>query len=465
MNLTQRTVDALKPSAAEQFIWDDNLPGFGIRLKPSGKASYLVQYRIGRRTRRTVIGSTRTYKLEKARDKGQRMLVAARDGVDHSAIKRAGRQAETIKELAERYLTEYAAERKKASSVATDQRNIRNHIVPLLGTLPVRDATRADIESFMRKVRAGATAREEKLPRTLRRVRGGPGSANRCYALLSKMFNLAERWGLRADGTNPCRHVEKNRERRVERFLSAEELARLGEVLSEAENAKMELPGTVTAIRLLLFTGARLGEVLGLRWEHVDAQHGLLRLPDSKTGAKVIYLGAPALSLLTALRSDEDTNAWVCQGAALDGETRPLVNLEKPWRRIRAQATVLLWAKHPSKAVRGLVERLTKQLGREPTAKECLRAAAEAKLELPKGLLDVRLHDLRHSFASVGAAGGLSLPMIGALLGHRQAATTLRYAHLSADPMRAAADAIGERIAAAMRGTSAEVAMLREYRA
>ncbi len=463
MNLTQRTVDALKPSDSDQFLWDDDLPGFGIRLKPSGKASYLVQYRIGRRTRRTVIGSTRTFKLEKARDKGRRMLVAAKDGVDHSAIKRAGRQAESIKELAERYLTEYAAERKKASSAATDRRNIRNHIVPLLGTLPVRDVTRTDIEAFMRKVRAGATAREEKLPRTLRRVRGGPGIANRCYALLSKMFNLAERWGLRPDGSNPCRHVEKNRERRVERFLSAEELARLGEVLSEAEKAKTELDGTVTAVRLLLFTGARMGEVLGLRWEHVDAQHGLLRLPDSKTGAKVIYLGAPALSLLMA--SNEKTIGWVCEGAAVDGETRPLVNLEKPWRRIRARATVRLWAKHPDKAVRSLVEKLTSVYKREPTAKECLRAAAAAKLELPKGLLDVRLHDLRHSFASVGAAGGLSLPMIGALLGHRQAATTLRYAHLSADPMRAAANAIGERIAAAMRGTPAQVANLRDYRA
>jgi integrase len=250
----------------------------------------------------------------------------------------------------------------------------------------------------------------------------------------------------------------------VERFLSSEEWARVGEVLSEAEEAKTELPGAITAVRLLLFTGARLGKVLGLRWEHVDAEHGLLRLLDSKTGAKVIYLGAPALSLLAALQSDEHPSGWVCEGAAPDGENRPLVNLEKPWRRVRARASVRLWAKHPNNAVRGVVEKLTKLHKREPTAKECLKAAEEAKLELPKGLLDVRLHDLRHSCASVGAAGGLSLPMIGALLGHRQAATTLRYAHLSADPMRAAADAIGERIAAAMRGSTAKVANLRDYR-
>ncbi len=158
---------------------------------------------------------------------------------------------------------------------------------------------------------------------------------------------------------------------------------------------------------------------------------------------------------------DRQLPGWVCKGAAIaDGEPqdRPLVNLEKPWRRIRARATVRLWAKHSNDAVRALVERLTQEKKREPTAMECLRDAATIKLELPPGLLDVRLHDLRHSFASVGAAGGLSLPMIGALLGHRQAATTLRYAHLSADPMRAAADAIGERIAAAMRGKSAKVA-------
>jgi integrase len=475
MNLTQRTVDALRAGAAEQFLWDDGLPGFGIRLKPSGKATYLIQYRIGRRTRRTAIGSTRTYKLEKAREKARRMLVAAKDGIDHSAVKRAGRRAESIKELAERYLAEYAGERKKVSSATTDSRNIRNHILPLIGTLPVRDVTRADVEAFMRKVRSGATARQEKLARTLRRVRGGPGIANRCYALLSKMFNLAERWGLRPDGSNPCRHVEKNRERRVERFLSAEELARLGEVLNEAELSNTELPGTITAIRLLLFTGARLGEILGLRWEYVDVQHAILRLPDSKTGAKVIYLGAPALALLNELGDQRRASGWVCKGAPArstnnkseheKAEDHPLVNLEKPWRRIRARATIRLWAQHPNEVVRSIIVRLTQEKGRQPTAAECLNAAAVAKLELPKGLLDVRLHDLRHSFASVGASSGMSLPMIGALLGHRQAATTLRYAHLAADPMKAAADEIGERIAAAMRGRSVEVANLADIMA
>jgi hypothetical protein len=174
------------------------------------------------------------------------MLVDASDGVDHSAIKKAGRRAKTVRELSERYLAEHADERKKASSARTDRRNLANPREPHLaahGRLPVRDVTRADVESFMRKVRTGTTARREKLVRTIRRVRGGPGAANRCFALLSKMFNLAERWGIRPDGSNPCRHVEKNRERRVERIMPlVERFNRMGREGIEALGRMRQAP-------------------------------------------------------------------------------------------------------------------------------------------------------------------------------------------------------------------------------
>ena len=159
----------------------------------------------------------------------------------------------------------------------------------------------------------------------------------------------------------------------------------------------------MAALRLLIFTGARVNEILGLRWEHVDLQRGLLRIPDSKTGAKAIQLNAPALELLAGRHEERGGSSWVIPGH-VPGEH--LVNLGKIWRRIRERAE----------------------------------------------LEDVRLHDLRHSFASMGAAAGLSLPLIGALLGHRQPSTTQRYAHLADDPVRSASELVGSRIAAALEG-------------
>jgi integrase len=229
-----------------------------------------------------------------------------------------------------------------------------------------------------------------------------PYQANRVLAFLSALFNWAEKHGLRPDGSNPCRHVEKYREGRRERFLSQAELGRLGDALREAEQDKSCSPWVVAAIRLLTFTGARRNEILTLRWEHVSEEHESLFLPDSKTGRKAIHLNAPALALLQAIPRLEGNPYVICGEKA----GQHLVNLEKPWRRIRKAA----------------------------------------KLE------DVRLHDLRHSFASVAASGGQSLILIGKLLGHSQPATTARYAHLADDPIKAASEAVGGRIAAAMDG-------------
>jgi len=206
-------------------------------------------------------------------------LVAAKDGKGPAAERDAAKTALTVRELSERYLTEHAAERKTPRSSAEDRRNINNHVVPLLGRLLVKDVSRADVERFMIRVRAGATACDEKIgPRARRIVRGGPIAANRCYALLSKMMNLAERWGIRPDGSNPCRHVERNRERRRERFLSAGELGRLGKTLAEAEHTATESASVIAAIRLLIFTGARRSEILTARWEHFDEENRCPRI-------------------------------------------------------------------------------------------------------------------------------------------------------------------------------------------
>jgi integrase len=264
----------------------------------------------------------------------------------------------------------------------------------------VDKVARADIERMLKDVKVGKTAapRPKKGERRAGSiVIGGRGVAAQCVALMSTLLSFAVGRGLRTD--NPARGVKKPPVRKLERFLSEAEIARLAAALN-AESSRTGNPYPAAAIRLLLFTGGRRGEMLGLEWQHVDFEQRCLRLPDSKTGAKVVYLNPPALEALVRLPRVEG-NSYVFPGK---NARRRLGGIDKVWFRVRAVA----------------------------------------------GLQGVRLHDLRHSFASMGVAGGLGLPIIGALLGHKHPATTGRYAHLSADPLRAANDVIGMRIAAAM---------------
>jgi integrase len=296
----------------------------------------------------------------------------------------------------DQFMTEHVRPKLKARTSSEYQRAARLHILPRLGRYPIGEVKRTDIARLHREMRAK------------------PYHANRTLALLSKFFNWAEKHGLRSDGSNPCRHVEKYREGRRERFLSQAELGRLGDALRQAEQDKSCSPWVIAAIRLLTFTGARRSEILTLRWEHASEEHECLMLPDSKTGRKTIHLNAPALALLETIPRI-DGNPYVICG---DKPGQHLVNLEKPWRRIRKTA----------------------------------------KLD------DVRLHDLRHSFASVAASGGQSLVVIGKMLGHSQPATTVRYAHLADDPVKAASDAVGRHIAAAMDGNPGELVPLTSRR-
>ena len=390
--ITKKSVEGVKPGVRDVFLWDSEMPGFGCKVTPKGARVYLVQYWSNGRARRYTLGrhgagmTADEARREAASIKGQ---VAKR--ADPAATRAEDRAAPTLAAFAERYLAEHAAIKKKPASAAADERNLRNHILPALGRLQLTHISRADMARFHQNMKAK------------------PGAANRCIALLSKMFNLAEKWGLRPDGTNPTRHIEKYRERKIERFLSDTELARLGAVLAEAEQSGKH-PSVVAAIRLLVFTGCRRDEILKLQWAHVDLENRYLRLPDSKSGAKLVPLGAPALELLAALPK-VDGNPYVLPGEV---PGKHYVALEKAWHRLRAKA----------------------------------------------GLADVRLHDLRHSFASVAAGMGESLILIGSLLGHSDTATTARYAHLSSDPRRAAADRIAGRLAAAMHPTPGDVVQL-----
>ncbi len=370
--LTKRVVESITPTIRVQVVWDSQLPGFGIRVRASGKRVYFVQYRTHHnRQRKQNIGQHGVLTAEQARAEAQQWLADIARGIDPAKKTPVGT---TMADLSERYLREHASIKKKAQSIRSDEQLLRMHILPRFGTYLVLDLTRADVASLHYDLHAT------------------PWTANRTLALLSKMCTLAEQWGYRPDNSNPVRHIERYKEPPRERFLSPAELSRLGDALLEAERTQSQPAFAIAAIRLLIFTGARRGEILSLQWEHVDLDSACLRLPDSKTGAKTIFLAEPALEILRNLPRHPDSSS-----VFPSSKTEGTITLNHIWPYVCANA------------------------------------------DLP----DVRLHDLRHSFASFGAGLGVSLPILGKMLGHTQASTTQRYAHLAADPVREAVDRIG----------------------
>ena len=422
-NLTKRTLDALKPAAQDYQVWDTKVRGLGVRVYPSGARGFVLQYRnAAGRTRKLALGRYGVLTVDKAREKATRLLGEILDGRDPSQDKRENRHAKTVGELADLYLREGSVDKpnKKLSSWETDRSNIERHIRPLLGTRIARALTKTDVARFQSDVAAGKTAKDEKTrPRGRAIVRGGKGIASRVLAVLSAMMTFGEGRGIVAG--NPTKGVEPFRGRKKERFLTDTEVGVLGEALVEIERDG-SLPWVATAaIKLLLLTGARRGEILALQWEEVDLDRGCLRLKDSKTGAKVIRLAAAALSLLAALPRSA---RWVLPATKGSGH---YVGLSKHWDVVKARANAL--------AVR--------------------RAAQEegSSLEGVPRFDHVRLHDLRHSFASFAVQSGGSLFLVGKVLGHKQTRTTERYAHLRDEPLLATAELAAQRIAHALDGT------------
>ena len=404
--ITKSAVDNLaSKDSAEVVLWDSEIKGFGVRARRGGAKTYILHYRAGAGRnaplRKLTIGRHGSpWTPQTARVEAKRLLGLVASGEDPAQARSVERRAMTVAELSDLYLAE-GATHKKASTLKADRGRITHHIKPLLGRKLVGEIMRADIERMLIDVKSGSTASSP--PKNSRRPpgslpSGGTGVAAQCVALVSTLFTFATARGLRSD--NPAKGIKKPSVRKMERFLSEQEISRLALAL-EAETAKTGNPYPSAAIKLLLLTGARRGEITGLQWQNVDFERKYLRLPDSKTGAKIVFLNEPALKVIRSLPRLTN-NLHVIPGTR-DGAA--FVGIDKIWGRVRASA----------------------------------------------GLHDVRLHDLRHSFASIGAGDGLSLPVIGALLGHKHAATTARYAHLAADPLRTANDAVGAKIDAAMR--------------
>jgi len=374
--ITEATVGQI--GRGEQ-VFDAEIAGFGARRQKDG-VSFFLKATVRGHQRFLTIGNTRTgWKAATARKEALKLRGLIASGQDPAADRKTARAA-SVADLWTEFDVKHVS-RLKPSTGALYRTLARLHVLPALGNRRIADVTRREMEDVHSS------------------LQDRPRSANHVLAVASSMFGFAEDQGWRERGANPCSGVRRFRENRRERYLSQAELQRLGAALKafEAEGGNAY---AAAAIRLLLLTGARLSEILTLRWEYVDLERGALRLRDSKTGPKTIHLGGPAAILLRGLPRIEG-HPYVLPGARAG---QPLVNLQKPWRKIRAMA----------------------------------------------GLDDVRLHDLRHSYASVAASRGGSLPMIGALLGHGQAATTQRYAHLAADPLKRLSDDTASAIARSM---------------
>ena len=414
--ITKRLVDGLKPTGTDYYVFDTDTIGFAVRVRSTGGMSYIVQYKAGSGrgapARRVTLGGVGKMTPEQARTAARKVLGSVAHGGDPAADKANERRTLPLGDVIEAFLAEHAEAKRKASTAAWYRGGLQRIVKPALGGMNPGKVTRQDVA---------------RLHSSLRET---PVQANRVLAMVGALYGFAARAGYVPQGYNPARGIEKFPERSHERFLTSEELGRLGDALRQGEtiglpyainesnpkakhapkedNRRAMLdPFAVAAIRLLILTGARLREILHARWDHIDYERGVIFLADSKTGKKPIYLSAASLAILASLPRIEG-NHFVIPG---EKPGQPRVDLKRPWTAV-------------TKAAR---------------------------------LEGLRIHDLRHSFASIGAGASLGLPIIGKLLGHSQAATTHRYAHLDADPMRRAAETIGATIVAAMDGPARNV--------
>lgn len=405
------TLDAVKRMNVGTTLWDTRVTGFGVRRQKSEARTYVLKSRVNNQQRWFTIGRHGApWTPEMARKEAIRILGDIADGVDLAAVRDEGKVTTTISELCDQYLEDAEAGKiltkfgvpKKLSTLTTDKGRIVRHIKPLLGKRLVKDISSSDVKRFLNDLAIGKTSADIKTGKHGRAiVRGGRGTATRTVGLLGGLFTYAIEKGFRPDGSNPVTGVKKFPDKKETRFLNVSDFTKLGDALAVLE-AKGVNPYGLAGIRLLMLTGCRKSEVQNLKWVDVDFENSCLRLPDSKTGSKVILLGTPAIDLLRNIPRQKG-NDFVLPSTRGNGN---FVGLPKTWNHVRKRAG-LDWA---------------------------------------------TLHILRHSFASFGAGSGLGLPVIGHLLGHKDSATTARYAKVALDPAKIAADKISEGIASAMGG-------------
>lgn len=417
VRITKRVVEAAEPRASRYTIFDSALPGFGLRVFPTGAKSWIFEYRPGAGgqgvdKKRVTIGKATDLTPDQARRLASQLRADVVHGADPMALKAAQRAAATVKDLADAFLKDHIGEKRENSTYVHYKDLLDRIILPVVGKTKAADLDHADVA---------------KLHRAWKTT---PFQANRILSVISSMYSYGSRQSVRMvpKGTNPAADIEKYEEPSRNRPLTPEELMRLGDALRVAETtgipwdidpkkvaskhlaapdkrATIHSEHVIGAIRLLMFTGARLREILNLRWDQVDLAAGLLLLGHHKTKRrtgqiKPIVLNPPAIEVLSKLTR---LGKYVIAGeSAGTPAEKPRPDIKKPWASISKHA----------------------------------------------GLEGVRINDLRHNFASLGVGGGMGLPIVGKLLGHTQVRTTERYVHYDNDPLRRVANTIGATIAA-----------------
>lgn len=435
------------PAKGAITVWDNDpkARGFGARVfaptkqNPKGLRSFFINYRIDGVERRHTIGKYPLWSVSAARSEAQELRKRVDRSEDPALDKRERREAPIVGDLIDRYVRDHLPGKAAEGHRRNDEIRMLDLIANKLGKhTKVADVHYGDIEAMHRQLS------EER----------GPVRSNRILSIASKAFSLSLKplagenkpWRDAAAG-NPCRGIERNREEGRERYFSEAEIA----ALSDALNEHTAVGSAANCIRFIMLTGCRPGEAMQATWEQMDVEPGYWCKPSAHTKqrkAHKVPLSPPALVLLDALREARKTrgsNPYVFPGQ-VPGES--LKQIWGVWYAARDRATIALW-KSGKVEIANLIGNIESGLGRSPTIEECQAMADRQGMMLPTGLLGTRPYDLRHTFASVGAGGGLSLPIIGKLLGHTQSRTTQRYAHLADDPLREATNTIGAVISGA----------------
>ncbi len=412
MRFTKRLLEAIESTDKRQVFFDDDLTGLALRVSESGRKTFYYTYRVGKgrgaEKKWVMLGAFPVMTVEQARQRAKDMAAHVQQGMDPATEIRTDKEAATMKTALQAFQDEHVS-KLKPGTVQSYTMIINNHLQPKMGKLRVKDVSYSDVA----KLHHG--------------MKDTPYLANRAFAVLSKFFSWCELHGHRERGDNPCHGITKYKEHKRQDFMGAAEIAILGDTLDRMEQTWLdrqktrdkrtsELVDTITpqaaaAIRLLLLTGARVGEILSLEWGNIDMEHGTARLPDSKTGFKVLQLTAPALAVLEGL---PQINKWVFPATSASGH---MVNIKDAWGDVLKQAGLAGW----------------------------------------------RIHDLRHCFASMMVNSGASLPIVGKILGHTNVSTTQRYAHLEQNPARKAAEEAAAKIAKAMsKGGTGKIVALKK---
>lgn len=380
VRLTKKSVEALEATGKRYEVWDDDLPGFLVRVGVTGEKSFYLVYRAGKgrgaAKRRLALGSFPVVTVEQARKLAREKLALVTMGADPADALREEKATRSVASVLEQFLAEHVRAKLKPGTVRCYEQQAAAHILPALGKLKITEVSARQVSG---------------LHHSLRQT---PYQGNRVLATLSKFFNWCEVAGFRDRGTNPVFGVERFKEHKRTVFMGKAEVEAIGASIAKLEAGGELSPIAAGVFKVLLLTGARCGEVTTLKWSYLDLEHGLAHLPDSKTGAKTIHLPAAARAVLASLPR---INEYCFPGRHDKGH---IVNTKAPWQRILAEAGLSGW----------------------------------------------RIHDLRHAFASYAANSGQSLPVIGKMLGHTQAATTARYAHLAENPVAAAAESTAQAI-------------------